>query len=290
MLFDEAENVLCRSACQWAGVPLNESEVKQRTREFSKMIDGFGGIGRRYRLAKNARSSSEKWVIEIIKRIRSGKLNPSANTAAYIIAWHRDLHGKLLNVHTAAVELINILRPIVAIGRYITFGALALHHYPEVKQRLLADKERYSLAFVQEVRRFYPFGPFTGARVRKSFSWNGYRFDRGTLVLLDIYGTNRHPGQWEHPDEFKPERFQHWEGSPFSFIPQGGGDHYSGHRCAGEWITVKLMRVSLEFLTAQLTYRVPEQDLSYRLNRIPPIPNSRFIINRIQANTTVRSL
>ncbi|WP_065410688.1 cytochrome P450 [Pseudobacillus wudalianchiensis] len=282
VLFHEAEEIMCRIACQWAGVPITEVEVKQRAIDFGTMIDTFASVGERYREGKKARSRSEEWIEKIIKQIRAKKLHPLENTAAYIIAWHRDLKGKLLDDRMAAIELINILRPIVAIGRFVTFGALALRDYPEEREKVKDDQGGYSQLFVQEVRRFYPFGPFTGARVREDFTWRDYEFKKGTLVLLDIYGTNHHPDLWEHPEEFRPERFKDWKESPFSFIPQGGGDHYMGHRCAGEWVTVLVMKESLEFLTKEITYDVPTQDLTYEMGRIPALPNSRFIIKNIQ--------
>ena len=282
VLFHEAEEIMCRIACLWAGVPITEVEVKQRAVDFGTMIDTFAAVGGRYREGKQARARSEKWIEKIIKQIRAKKLNPPENTAAYIIAWHRGLNGKLLDDQMAAIELINILRPIVAIGRFVTFGALALHNYPEVRGKVKENEGNYSYMFVQEVRRFYPFGPFTGARVREDFKWQGYKFKKGTLVLLDIYGTNHHPDLWDQPEEFKPERFKGWKESPFSFIPQGGGDHYMGHRCAGEWATVLIMKESLEFLTKRMTYDVPDQDLTYDMGRIPALPRSRFIMKNVR--------
>ncbi|MGY4691608.1 cytochrome P450 [Salibacterium sp. K-3] len=283
VLFDEAEEIMCRAACEWTGVPLPENEVKQRTREFSEMIDAFGGIGTRYKRGKKARKSCEKWVQQIIKEIRSGKLTPPAYTAAYVIAMHTERNGRKLDTSTAAVELINVLRPIVAIGRFIMFGALALHEYPAVEEKLRSTgNEEYTRMFVQELRRYYPFAPFTGAVVRKDFLWNECRLKKGTLVIMDIYGTNHHPELWEEPEVFRPERFRGWEGHPFSFIPQGGGDHYTGHRCAGEWITVMLMKTSMEFLTKRLTYDVPPQDVSYDMARIPTLPKSRFVIKNVK--------
>ncbi len=50
--------------------------------------------------------------------------------------------------------------------------------------------------------------------------------------MLDIYGTNHDPKIWDNPDLFNPSRFKNWKGSPFNFIPQGGGDYWLGHRCA----------------------------------------------------------
>ncbi|MBB6451119.1 fatty-acid peroxygenase [Geomicrobium halophilum] len=283
VLFDEAEEVMCRSACEWAGVPIEEEMVEQRAQEFGFMIDAFGGVGERYQRGKKARQSSEKWIEGIIKQIRSKKLQPPENTAAYVIANHRDRKGKLLNTHTAAVELINILRPIVAIGRYVVFGALAMHDYPEETEKLRAGDGNYNRMFVQEIRRYYPFTPLLGANARKDFTWKGYPFKKNTLVMLDVYGINHHPDLWDRPNEFRPERFKEWEGSPFAFVPQGGGDHYMGHRCAGEWITIMLMQVSLEFLINHVEYEVPEQELEYSMERMPTIPKSRFIMNQIQS-------
>ncbi|SFQ22622.1 cytochrome P450 [Salibacterium halotolerans] len=284
VLLKEAEEIMCRAACEWAGVPLLEDEVKQHTTEFSRMIDAFGGTGSRYKKGKKARQHSEKWIQQVIKQVRSGERQPPPYTAAYIIAMHTERNGRKMDTATAAVELINVLRPIVAIGRFIMFGALALHEYPAVEETLrTTDNEKYTRMFVQELRRYYPFAPFIGAVVRKDFLWNEYRLKKGTLVIMDIYGTNHHPELWKEPEVFRPERFRDWEGHPFSFIPQGGGDHYTGHRCAGEWITIMLMKTSIEFLTGHMTYQVPAQDLCYDMARMPTLLNSGFIIENVKA-------
>src|SRR5699024_1594863 len=226
-------------------------------------------VGPRYWQGRTARERTNKWAKAVIKNVRKGNIIPSENTPLHVIAWHRDLSGKLLNTKVAAVELINMLRPIVAIARYVTFGALALHSYPKVRERLEEDPENYSQPFVQEVRRFYPFTPFLGARVHSDFTWKNHRFKKGTLVLLDVYGANHNPKIWKDPGKFNPERFSDWEGTPFNFIPQGGGEYSLGHRCAGERVTIEMMRASLVFLTERMEYDVPKQDLHFSLVRMP---------------------
>jgi fatty-acid peroxygenase len=99
------------------------------------------------------------------------------------------------------------------------------------------------------VRRFYPFFPLISGRIRQEFDWRGHHFANGTWVLLDLYGTNHVARIWEEPEMFRPERFEHWDRSPFNFIPQRGGDYYEGHRCAGEWITIELMKTAVRLLT-----------------------------------------
>ena len=177
----------------------------------------------------------------------------------------------------AAVELINLLRPTVAVARFVTFAALGLHDHPECRGKLLAGDEAYLELFVQEVRRFYPFFPLVGGRVRKPFEWRGHRFEKGARVLHDLYGTNHDTRIWEEPGLFRPERFHGWDRSPFTFIPQGGGDHFSNHRCPGEWMTFELMKRAVSLLTTAMHYNVPEQNLS----RMPAIPKSRFVITNV---------
>lgn len=280
-LFHESEKLMCRVACEWAGVPLFASELNQRTRDLAAMIDAFGAIGPRHWKGRTARNRSEKWARSLVQQVREGKRSPREGTALNAIAWHRDLNGKLLSLQTAAVELLNILRPITAIGRYVTFGALAMHDFPETSEKLRSGDETYNRMFVQELRRYYPFGPFLGAKVRHNFNWSGHHFNKGTLVLLDVYGTNHDLDLWENPDEFRPERFKEWGGSPFDFIPQGGGDYDMGHRCAGEWVTVDVMQVSLEYLANHIDYEVPKQHLHYSMVRMPTLPKSRFMISRV---------
>ncbi len=56
------------------------------------------------------------------------------------------------------------------------------------------------------------------------------------------------------------------------------------HRCLGEWITIELMKTIVRMLVRELSYEVPSQDLTIDLTRIPALPNSRFVIQKIQLN------
>lgn len=275
------QEVLCRAVCAWAGVPLLESEVHQRTRDLAAMIDGSGGAGPRHWRARWGRKQAEQWIETILDKIRAHELDVPENSAAYAFAWHRTPEGNLLDKHIGAVDLLNVLRPTVAIARYVTFAALALHEHPDCRQKLKEETD-YAWLFTQEVRRFYPFFPFAAARVRQSFDWQEYRFSEGVQVLLDLYGTNHDPQLWENPEAFQPERFRQWDKSSFNFIPQGGGDHYVNHRCAGEWITIQIMEMALDFLAHSIKYDVPKQNLEVSLSRMPTLPKSRFLISNVR--------
>ncbi len=282
VLFDEVKEILCRTSCQWAGVPLPESEVKRRAKDFALMIDAFGAVGLRHRDGRQARTRAEEWMRGVMKEVRSGGMTAVEGTALFEIAYHKNLVGEQMDNQMAAIELINVLRPIIAVSTYITFAALALHEHPEYRKRIAAHEPGFPELFAQEVRRYYPFGPFLGARVKNDFNWNQYEFKKGTLALLDIYGTNHDERLWDNPDRFDPYRFRAWNGNQFDFIPQGGGDPAKGHRCPGDGIAVELMKTGLEFLVNRIEYNVPKQDLSYSLTRMPTLPKSGFVMTRIR--------
>ena len=157
VLFDEVQEILCRAVCEWSGVPLAELEVAQRTRDLAQMISGSGRLGPEHWQARRARDRGEAWISDLLQKIRNQALNVPENTAAHAFAWHQSPSGQPLDLPVATVDLLNVLRPTVAIGRYIVFAALALDDHPEQLQKLRDGGSDYIHLFTQEVRRFYPF-------------------------------------------------------------------------------------------------------------------------------------
>ncbi len=280
VLYDALHQILGRAVYDWCGVPVEETEMRMRLHDLRAMFDYAGAVNLRHFEASFARRRTEKWLSGLIQQIRDGKLKVDEESPVFIIAHYRDLSGSPLSPHQAAVELINLLRPTVAVSVYIVFVAHALHQNPRCLEALKAD-EGYTELFVQEVRRLYPFFPAVIAKVREDFEWQGYVFKQGKKVMLDLYGTNHDGRTWQNPDAFDPKRFLDWDGSPYNFIPQGGGDHYRDHRCAGEALTIDLMKDAVRLLTEKIRYQVPEQDLRLDYSRLPALPKSRFIINQV---------
>jgi fatty-acid peroxygenase len=281
VLYDELHEILTRSVCNWAGVPLAPDEVAQRTRQLTVMFDHAGAVGPSHWRARQARNQAERWLAGLIRSLRAGEWNAASQTPIYHIAFHRELDGQQLSPRVAAMELLNLLRPTVALSTYMVFVAHALHLHPRCKVLLTTDP-RYAEWFVQEVRRLYPFFPAVPARVRHDFEWHGYHFPAHRRVMLDLHGVNHDARLWPQPEEFRPERFRDWNGDPFALIPQGGGDHVQGHRCAGEGVTLELMKAALDLLALQMSYQVPAQDLSIDTTRLPALPRSRFVISNVQ--------
>lgn len=281
VLFDEMQDVLCRAICAWASVPLPPGDVRRRASDMTAMIDGFGTVGPRHWRARNSRRHCEDWIGDLIDAVRAGRLDPRPGSALDVMARFRDADGQLLDRRVASVELLNVLRPTMAVAYFIVYIALALHERPQWSERLRAGRDRDAELFVAEVRRYVPFTPFLGARVRSTFTWHGRRFDAGTLVLLDVHGALHDDRVFADAARFDPDRFASWHDSGFELIPQGGGAHDRDHRCAGEWITIAVMKAACRLLTTAMDYDVPEQDLGLHAWRIPPKPESGFVIDNV---------
>ncbi|GIP16112.1 hypothetical protein J40TS1_17540 [Paenibacillus montaniterrae] len=96
VLFDEAKEILCRIACHWAGVPLQEAEVKVRAEEFAAMVDAFGAVGPRHWKGRRARAHSEQWMEQIIEDVRAGKLKAEKGSVLHTMAFFKELDGNPL--------------------------------------------------------------------------------------------------------------------------------------------------------------------------------------------------
>jgi fatty-acid peroxygenase len=292
VLFDQAAQVISRGVFAWAGVPVEASEVPGLAADLTALVDGFGTLGPRHWRARRARGRLERRLETLIDRVRAGDVRPPADSALSVVAHFTDVDGERLDSRHAAVELLNVLRPTVAVSWFVAFAAHALHRWPEHRSRLQTGDLAYAVAFAQEVRRFYPFAPFVGGLAVRDLTWQGERIPAGSMVLLDLYGQNHDENLWPQPYRFDPQRFTDREPGRDELVPQGGGDPAAGHRCPGEDVTLALLS-TLAIRLARLDYEVPDQDLTISLRRIPALPRSRFVLrvpDRASADPKLRQL
>jgi fatty-acid peroxygenase len=282
VLFDEMSEVLTRAVCSWAGIPDAIGRDSGLAEDLVAMVDGFATPGPRHWRARRARARQERRLGQLITDCRTGAHGDVPEESVLMsVASHRDEDGAPLDPRTGAVELLNVIRPTVAVAWFLTFAAHATHRWPAVRERLASGDASYALAFAQEVRRFYPFAPFVGGLAATGLRRQGEPIAEGTMVLLDIYGQNHDPELWDAPYVFSPQRFLDREPGRDELIPQGGGDIGTGHRCPGEDITLALL-TTLAPRLARLTYDVPEQDLRIPLTRVPARLRSGFVISGVR--------
>ena len=73
ILYEEAKEIMCRTACQWAGIPVQEKDVKRLTKSLGAMFESAASVGLNHLLGRHARNYEEIWIGELIDRVRNGK-------------------------------------------------------------------------------------------------------------------------------------------------------------------------------------------------------------------------
>lgn len=280
-LYVLAQDWLWRTALRWAGVSLAESESALRRAQVVALFDGAGAGLAGYLQARRARAQAEAWLGALVERARhEGDAFPPGSPAMQV-ALLANADGRLLPVHTAAVELLNLLRPITAISVFVVLAAHALHAHPRWREPLADGDDSKLQAFVQEVRRFYPFFPAVVARTCSAFAWCGMEFPQGVRAMLDLYGTNHDARAWSDPEAFRPERFIAVSPGLFAFVPQGGGRADRHHRCPGEGFTIALVKMALRKLAAA-HYELPAQQFEIDMTRLPALPRERLLMRALR--------
>jgi fatty-acid peroxygenase len=277
VLFDEAVHVLTASVLPWAGVPVTPDELPRVARRLAAVLDGFATPGRPYLRAVLARRQVGRWAGQLVRRVRRGELHPPPGSALHAAAALRHVDGRPVPERTAAVALLNVVRPTVAVAWFVAFTGKALHEHPQWRDRIADGDEAALAAFVQEVRRLYPFVPVLAARTRTAQDVLGVALPRGGLVVLDVHGTDHDPAHWPDPDRFDPDRFLQGPVDPDALVPQGGGDLATGHRCPGEAVTLTMLAVAARVL-ARTPHTLPPQELDHDLSRVPTLPQSGVVL------------
>jgi fatty-acid peroxygenase len=275
-VFPSAVAAFAGSIIEWAGIEESETEMVQHGQWLADIVGGFGVVGPAYARAAMARRRCNAWASRLVRRQRELGGAPDGSWLEQV-AGFVDADGHLLGERTAAVELLNILRPTVAVAWLATFAAVALEEHPTWRERLREEDptgpQPLAEAFAHEVRRYYPFAPVLAGRARQPFDFAGQHVRAGQRVVLDVYGTN-HGGEWTDPWSFDPSRFLEVDPCTIPhFVPQGGGPRDSGHRCPGEGVANTLVAVAISEL-AHLEPELPVQDVQYSMRRMPTRPES----------------
>ncbi|MFD1858939.1 cytochrome P450 [Aeromicrobium camelliae] len=238
-VFSMSCEVLFTAVRDWAGVSDEAIGVRRGTTQMVSMIDGFGSAGRRQLRAVKGRLGAQRWARAEIKRAR--KSGETETPLGQVAAWTGP-DGRPLPLSVAAVELLNVLRPTVAVAWFVAATAESFVEWPEyrfaVKVRSVDPK-----AYAHELRRYYPFVPVLAAKPRTATSFEGHEVPAGGRFVIDIWQHLNDPKIWIDPENFRPERFNDRLVGQYDLIPQGGGDKNTGHRCPGEDVAIELIEV-----------------------------------------------
>jgi cytochrome P450 len=180
-------------------------------------------------------------VFRIIDARRRGGNADATDLLALLMAATEDGRGM------SDRQLRDEVMTLVTAGHETTANALAWTFYllskdPEVERRLrreavdvLGDRAptaehaprlRYTAMVVSESMRLFPPAWAFERQSLEDDDVCGYHLPSRSTVMISPYLLHRHPGYWENPEGFDPERFSpdRAEGRPrFAYLPFGGG-------------------------------------------------------------------
>ena len=103
---------------------------------------------------------------------------------------------------------------------------LLLHH-PDALRRVRSEagsgEEAFTTAVINETLRVRPPAPLTARVAARPIEIGGYRVDAGTRIVVHIIAINRNADTYDHPYEFRPERFLGTRPQTYAWVPFGGG-------------------------------------------------------------------
>jgi fatty-acid peroxygenase len=280
VVFDELTEVYGGEVLRWAGVDVSPAQRRRWARRLAAIVDGFGLAGGAYARGWAARTVANRWAARLVEEVRERRRTPPEDSVLAVLA------GTSLPARVAGVELLNVLRPTVAVAWPATFAVMALAEHPQWRENLRAltasgegdgggvDARR--VAFGHEVRRLYPFVPALAGRMRCPVRTAGVDLEEGDRIVLDVVGTDQDPQLWRDPQEFLPDRFADVDPDPYTYVPQGGGDPAQGHRCPGEPLTVRLLAETIGVF-ADLDFEVVSRP-AYDPARMPTRPERGLVL------------
>lgn len=129
-------------------------------------------------------------------------------------------------------EIRDDLITLVLAGHETTATTLAwafdlLLHHPDALRRVRAEAvgggEAFTTAVINETLRVRPPAPLTARVAAQPLTIGGYRVEAGTRIVVHIIAINRSAEVYEHPHEFRPERFLGTRPQTYAWVPFGGG-------------------------------------------------------------------
>jgi cytochrome P450 len=112
----------------------------------------------------------------------------------------------------------------------------------------------YTRQVLEEVLRLYPAGWLMTRRALKDDRLGDYFVPAGTEIYISPYFIQRHPGLWERPDDFDPDRFEsgrYPQRHPLVMIPFSAGPR----NCIGEFFARVEMQIHVMLIARHLRLR-----------------------------------
>ena len=210
-----------------------------------------------------ARDSVVRVVDEAIASRRAKPDAPGGEFLRMLIEARDEETGEAMNDQQLRDEVVTIF----GAGHETTANLLAwtwswLSRMPHVRRKMLAELDEvlgdreataedypklpYTRAVLSESLRITPVVWLLSRRLLQDITVGEYTLPAGTLAFLSPYATHRHPGFWDNPEGFDPERFMETATSSrptLAYFPFGAGPR----KCIGD--TFALVEATLVLAT-----------------------------------------
>jgi cytochrome P450 len=207
---------------------------------------------------RNTRVAIDRLLIAEIERRRS---EPDGSGILSLLLDARDEQGEPLSDAEICDELVTLLLA----GHETTATALAwtferlVRHQPELQrlERELADDEHpYLDATLNESLRVRPVLMDVGRRLAQPMDLGGYHLTAGSYILPSIFLVHSSSEHYDHPTDFRPERFLNTKPSKSVWLPFGGGPR----RCLGAAFAMFEMKLLVQLLLERYTLSATHPD------------------------------
>ena len=201
--------------------------------------------------------------------------SPSGRTGDDLLGMFMEVADEETGERMTDAQLRDEVMTIFLAGHETTANALSWALYllgtsPDVWRKLAAEVDAvleggrratpadfarltYTQQVMQETMRLYPPAWMIARAPYEDTTLGGYHIPAGSLVFLSPWIVHRHPGHWESPEGFDPDRFAPGADATrhrFAYFPFGGGPH----QCIGN--NFALMEATLVLATIARDFRL----------------------------------
>ncbi len=164
-----------------------------------------------------------------------------------------------------------------------TFYLIGAH--PETHQRLVHELDKTQDArphlldeIIKESLRLYPPIHIGNRMVAEDINFDDNCVPAGERLFYSIYLTHRDAEHWEHPHDFRPERFERGRKQPpFAYIPFGGGPR----ACIGAAFGQAEARIVITRLLQTFTFELTNKNVHAHMGAtLEPRPGVMMKVNK----------
>ncbi|MDH5646564.1 MAG: cytochrome P450, partial [Candidatus Heimdallarchaeota archaeon] len=125
------------------------------------------------------------------------------------------------------------------------------------------ENATYLHGCLKEALRLYPPIWLQTRKNNEEVIIDNVHIPKGSIILMPQYMIHRDPKYWEHPNEFRPERFLQEKPlkHPFSFFPFGGGPS----RCVGNQFAFQMIPLVIHNLLTEFDIQLLDKNKPIRI-------------------------